>query len=69
MFPVAKMRSSLVVSDLPLSLSFRQPKRKRHLVLSLDYNMDAALFGLLWIQSFLKKVANCDLVRCQDVRE
>jgi hypothetical protein len=31
--------------------------------------MDAALFALLRIQSFLKKVANCELVHCQDARE
>jgi hypothetical protein len=26
--------------------------------------MDAALFEFLWIESFLKKAANCELVHC-----
>jgi hypothetical protein len=39
------------------------------LVLDLGYKEDAVLFGLLRIQSFLKKIANCKLVHCQDARE
>jgi hypothetical protein len=44
-------------------------KERSHLVLGLGYNVDAKPFGLLRIQSFLKKVANRNLVHCQDARE
>jgi hypothetical protein len=35
---------------------------RSHLVLGLGSNVDTALFGLLRIQSALKKVENCELV-------
>jgi hypothetical protein len=31
--------------------------------------VDAALFGLSRIPLFVKKVANCELLHCQDARE
>jgi hypothetical protein len=66
---LAKMRSSLVVNDVPRSFSLRQPKRKSHLVPGLSDNVDKVLCGLVRIRSFLKTVANCKLVHCQDARE
>jgi hypothetical protein len=42
---------------------------RSRLVLGLGYQVDAALFGLVPIQYFLKKVANCELVHCQNARE
>jgi hypothetical protein len=39
------------------------------LVRGLCHNVDAAHFGILRIQSVLKKVGNCELVHCDDVKE
>jgi hypothetical protein len=44
-------------------------RRRSYLMLGLSYEVDAALFGLLRIQSFREKVANCKLMHCQDARE
>jgi hypothetical protein len=44
-------------------------KGRTHLVLALGYQLDAALFALLRIQSVLKKVANCELMHFQDARK
>jgi hypothetical protein len=44
-------------------------KEGNRLVLRLGHKMDAVLFGLLRILFFRKKVANCELVHCQDARE
>jgi hypothetical protein len=49
-------------------LSDKQRGRS-NLVPDLDNTVNTALFGLFRIQSILKKVANCELVHCQDARE
>jgi hypothetical protein len=38
-------------------------------VVDLGYTEDAKVFGLLRIQSFLKKAANCELMHCENARE
>jgi hypothetical protein len=35
----------------------------------LGFKLDAELFGLLRIQSFVKKAGNCELTHCQKARE
>jgi hypothetical protein len=61
------------VNDVPLSFSFREPKRKKsfgaRFVLNLYYNVDRARFGLLQIRSFLKRVTNYELMPSQNARE
>jgi hypothetical protein len=68
---IEKIGSSLAVSDVPRSFSFREPKKKNSLGVRFDlgYKVDAALFWLLPIRCFLKKVLSCDLAHSQDARE
>jgi hypothetical protein len=68
-YHIAKIRSLFVVNDIPRSFLLDNQRGRSHLMLSLGYKVDAALFGLLWIQSFRKKVANCKFMHCQDARE
>jgi hypothetical protein len=64
---IAKIRPSPVVNDVPQSFLFKLPKTNKLIGAGsvLCDQVDAALFGLLRIQSFPKKVGNCALVHCQ----
>jgi hypothetical protein len=68
---IGKIKSSLVVNDVLRSLSFRWPKRKKSFGArsDLSQNVDATFFGLLRIQSFLKKIADCEPVHWQNAKE
>jgi hypothetical protein len=59
---IAKIGSSLVVNDAYRVLFSDNQRERSHLMLDFSDKVDKALFGLLRIQSFLKKVAECELV-------
>jgi hypothetical protein len=68
---IGKIRSSLAVNDAPRRFSFGQPKRKKSLGANSDVGLkvDAALVGILRIQTFQKKVATYELACRQGGRE
>jgi hypothetical protein len=66
---LAKIRSSLVANNARRVFLSDSQRGRSQLVLGLSNEVDAAFFGLLWIQSFLKRVTTCELAHCEDAIE